>query len=117
MSNDDDDDSKRRPVLFRSEEYQALEREAARRFAAQRKVAPGSPDSIARGCTCSPEDNCNGDGAPFILGHDTVTYIVAEDCKLHHGTRDWLFFGLKFEPVGPLSIDPTASTDKKWEDG
>lgn len=40
---------------------------------------PGSPDAVARGCTCSVEDNRRGAGA----ADPRVEFWVDPDCPLH----------------------------------
>lgn len=43
---------------------------------------PGSPDAVARGCTCPVRDNRAGQGAGVVHPND-VFFWVTEGCPLH----------------------------------
>lgn len=47
--------------------------------------APASPEAIAIGCTCSPEDNHDGRG---FLCDGFRCYLVANDCPVHGSVSD-----------------------------
>lgn len=43
-------------------------------------TAPGSPEAIAAGCTCSPIDNNDGRGGRY---DGMLCYWVRDDCPIH----------------------------------
>lgn len=57
---------------------------------------PGSPEAVAQGCTCSPEDNNYGRGAVSVADpYPGTVWIIWYDCPVHrppdydHGEKDW----------------------------
>jgi hypothetical protein len=44
--------------------------------------APGSPEAIARGCTCSPQLNDHGRGR-FDERHQKMIHFPKNDCPMH----------------------------------
>jgi hypothetical protein len=46
----------------------------------QEHLKPGSPEAIAKGCTCDPKRNANGAGHDLMGRH---TWFPANDCPMH----------------------------------
>jgi hypothetical protein len=43
-------------------------------------LKPGSPEAIAKGCTCDPKRNADGAGHDLMGRH---TWFPANDCRMH----------------------------------
>lgn len=48
---------------------------------------PGSPEAVARGCTCPQSDNYYGEGFPYG-GH--ICFWRTGDCPYHDGVKEKL---------------------------
>ncbi len=42
-------------------------------------MSPGSPEAVAKGCTCPITDNAHGLGVPGADGN----YWITDDCPIH----------------------------------